>query len=266
MSLQHCFTKIQGTRNTRKCPISSSETGHIEFSATTKHEISSATEKANFKFSSVQSSWGSRHLKIFPPGTLGSCGGTFCHPINMASHDSLKGKRTRSRSPSRDKNAFIIVFDSKQDEKTRKSGAKKRKESSQLEFINSTSGQPVEGAREIIRTHVMSDYWRKKLSKNKQDQRPVLTEQDPSHINNALTQSARNSLLLCQPLGGPDPFSRLSIKMKPYMYTILERCKLYLYFLILLCTYGSNKTSPKLFMKYARKQHSMRVKHPSVPG
>jgi hypothetical protein len=147
----------------------------------------------------------------------------------MASHDSLKGKRTRSGSPSKDKNSFIIVFDSKKDEKTAKTGAKKRKESNQLAFINSTSGQPVAGAREIIRTHVMSDYWRKKSLKKKQDQRPVLTEQDLTHINNAVTQPKR-SPLLCQPLGGPDPFSRISIDMKPFMYTILERCELNLYF------------------------------------
>lgn len=143
----------------------------------------------------------------------------------MASHDAVKGKSTLFGPPSQRKDAFIIVFDTKRDEKMKKAAARKRKESSQLQFINSTSGQPIPGAREIIRTHVMSDYWRKKSLKKNENHGPITAEHNLSRITNAVAQLADYPPLLSQPLGGPDPFARLSIDMKPFMYSILERCE-----------------------------------------
>ena len=151
--------------------------------------------------------------------------GSSHHPASMASHDATKGKSTRFGLPSQGKDAFTIVFDSKRDEKMKKAGARKRRESTQLEFINSTSGALLPGAREIIRTHVMSDYWRKKSLKKNDNHGPITTEHDLSRVTNATTHPPGYPPLLSQPLGGPDPFSRLSIDMKPFMYTILERCE-----------------------------------------
>lgn len=144
----------------------------------------------------------------------------------MAGHNAGNGKSTVCAPPSQAKQAFVIVFDSKRDEKLKKQASKKRREASQLEFINATTSQPVPGAREIIRTHVMSDYWRKKTTKKNQKKGPAAVEKELSHTSMVVAQVTSTPLLLSQPLGGPDPFSRLPIDMKPFMYDIIDYCKL----------------------------------------
>ena len=143
----------------------------------------------------------------------------------MATKAATKGKPTGIRSTSQ-ADAVIIVFDSKRDEKTKKQGPKKRRGTAQLAFINTTdSGQPVPGARELIRTHVMSDYWRKKALKKDQNLGRIATRPELSSSASDVMPLFDLICLQSQPLGGPDPFSRFPVEMKPFMYTLLQRCE-----------------------------------------
>ena len=143
----------------------------------------------------------------------------------MATKAATKGKPTGIRSTSQ-ADAVIIVFDSKRDEKTKKQGPKKRRGTAQLAFINTTdSGQPVPGARELIRTHVMSDYWRKNMAKKAQSRQPGVGGQGSNHMANGVGYSECYPSFHWQPLGKPDPFCSLPIKMQPFMYRLLDQCE-----------------------------------------
>lgn len=147
-------------------------------------------------------------------------------PINNGGTRNFAG----FQPPNQAKDAFIIVFDSKKDGKIKKLGPRKRKVANQLAFINATdSGQPPSSARELIRTHVMSDYWRKQALKKSRNHQPSVNNvnnQDLPYVTNVFTKPPILPDIFSQPLNGPDPFSRLPIEMKPFMYIILDRCEL----------------------------------------
>lgn len=125
--------------------------------------------------------------------------------------------------------AFVIVFDSKQDgeKKIARKPRSKGVDAPKLEFINITgSSKYGPGARQLVRAHVMSDYWRKYMAKNGHSHRPRVDQQNLEYLLNHAEFSASLPPLCSQSLEGPDPFSILPIKMQPFMYPIL-RCKLY---------------------------------------
>ena len=130
-----------------------------------------------------------------------------------------------SAGPSNASNAFVIVFDSKQyEKKTPKKSRSRRTGAAELTFINTTgSDKYAPSARQLIRTHVMSDYWRKQL--NGHGSKP--DEQDSSQMQYPAGLLAHLPPLGSQPLGGPDPFSRFPVEMQPYMYNLLDLCKLF---------------------------------------
>ena len=155
----------------------------------------------------------------------------------MSTHDAAKENYTGFGRPSQSNGAFMIVFNSNIDKKMKERGVRKRKVAGPLEFINATSsGQLAAGARGLIRTHVMSDYWRKQKKGNRR------SNQDLSNTMSVFTPLRSLPLSLSQPLGGPDPFSTLPIEMKSFMYTILNRCELFPSYLIQLCSYVSDET------------------------
>lgn len=144
-------------------------------------------------------------------------------PINNGGKRNYTGFRTSDQA----NHAFVIVFDSKRDEKINKLQSSKRKATNQLAFINVTdSGQPAPGSRELIRTHVMSDYWRKQALKKNQNYNPGDNNQDLLCVTKVLAKPPAFLPLLSQPLSGPDPFSMFPFKMEQVMYTILDRCEL----------------------------------------
>lgn len=124
--------------------------------------------------------------------------------------------------------AFVIVFDSKQDgeKKIARKPRSRAVDTPKLEFINITgSSKYGPGARQLVRAHVMSDYWRKYMAKNGHSHRPRVDQHNLEDMNPA-EFSASLPPLCSQSLRGPDLFSTLPIKMQPFMYPIL-RCKLY---------------------------------------
>lgn len=143
----------------------------------------------------------------------------------MAHPAAAKGDSVASR-PAGQAEPVIIIFDSKRDENTRVRRERNRKETSPIAFINVTkSGQPASGTRKLIRTHVMSDYWRKKVSKKDHSHPAEITTQDLNAASK-VDQPVDIISLLCQPLGKLDPFARFSIEIKPYMHDILQQCEL----------------------------------------
>ena len=126
------------------------------------------------------------------------------------------------------KGAVIIVFDSKPDAK-RKPAKKQRPtwtSTTPLTFINATnSGKQGLDDRKVIRTHVMSDYWRKHMAKKAQSRQLGVGGQGSNHMANGVGYSECHPSFQWQPLGKPDPFCSLPIKMQPFMYRLLDQCE-----------------------------------------
>lgn len=122
---------------------------------------------------------------------------------------------------------LLLFLTAREMRRQRSKAQKKRRETAQLAFINTTdSGQPVPGAQELIRTHVMSDYWRKKALKKGQNLGRKATRPELSSSASEVMPLFDPICLQPQPLGGPDPFSRFPVEMKPFMFSLMQRCEL----------------------------------------
>jgi hypothetical protein len=128
---------------------------------------------------------------------------------------------SESVTPAPAKGAFIIVFNSKQDAGGTKTVKKPRVRHGQLAFINTTGCEKhTPDARQRIRTQVMSDYWQKHMAAKRRSHDASGDLPDPVRF------SSYPPTILARRLGGPDPFSSLPIKMRPFMYPVLKNCKL----------------------------------------